>query len=92
MNPLVEQAAVARLAVTRRQLQQLFEGDPQRERGGQFPRSQTMRLLLRARSAGGGKSFIAMLALGLLTSRPALAFKLLRYVSFGALTRFLSRM
>lgn len=93
MNPLIEQAAVAKLAASRRELQELFEGEAPRENNGHFPRSQIMRALLRVRAggAGGGKSLIGMLAIGLLTTRPALALKLLRYVSFGAITRFLSR-
>jgi hypothetical protein len=87
-----EAGIVNRLAISRGQLREIL--DPQRDdsiRGGHgggrqngtFPRSRTMRMLMTSRAAGT----VAAVGAGLLISRPAILWRLLRMIPAGAIAR-----
>jgi len=76
-----------KLASTRQELIDLLRHDSAESLAEEhaFPRSRTMRLLL----GGGGAKTLAVVAAGLLLSRPALGWRLLRMVPLRAVTRSL---
>jgi hypothetical protein len=76
-----------KLASTRQQLIDLLRHEAEVEVAEEhaFPRSRTMRLLI----GGGGLKGLAVIGAGLLVSRPALVWRLLRLVPLRALTRSL---
>jgi hypothetical protein len=87
-----EAEIVNRLSLSRAELREIL--DPQRDdsvrgenggvrKNGAFPRSRTMRMLLTSRAAGT----VAALGAGLLISRPAIVWRLLRMIPAGAIAR-----
>jgi hypothetical protein len=86
-------AIMARLAQTRGEISRLLEPPPDadaegeghhpRGLGEEFPRSRTMRALLSGRGLGA----VGAMAGGLLLARPRLAWRLLRMLPTGAVTR-----
>jgi len=84
-------AIMARLAQTRGEISRLLEppaeseGEGPRPSGvaGGFPRSRTMRALMTGRGIGA----VGALAGGLLLARPRMAWRLLRMLPTGAVTR-----
>ncbi len=74
-----------KLASTRQELIDLLRHEAQTEIAEEhtFPRSRTMRLLI----GGGGVKGLAVLAAGLLLSRPALGWRLLRMVPLRSVMR-----
>jgi hypothetical protein len=88
-TPDPQMRTVARLAETRRQLVELFFPEPSSQtppmRGGVFPRSRTLRLLLSKHGFGA----ISALAGGLLLARPAMLLRLLRWAPVRAIARTL---
>jgi hypothetical protein len=85
-------AIMARLAQTRGEISRLLEPPPSESEGqgpgpsgmaGGFPRSRTMRALMTGRGIGA----VGALAGGLLLARPRMAWRLLRMLPTGAVTR-----
>jgi hypothetical protein len=88
-------AILARLSASRAEIRRLLEPptdesraagetDPSGAAGG-FPRSRTMRLLMSGRGLGA----VGATAAGLLIARPALAWRLIRLLPKGALSRLI---
>jgi hypothetical protein len=74
----------ARLARSRQELIDLFAIERREDVSeGEFPRSHTIRLLMRSRSLGA----LAALAAGLLIARPLTAWRLLRALPLGVFAR-----
>jgi len=85
-------AIMARLAQSRGEISRLLEPPPADSEGegpgpggvaGGFPRSRTMRALMTGRGIGA----VGALAGGLLLARPRMAWRLLRMLPTGAVTR-----
>jgi hypothetical protein len=85
-------AIMARLAQTRGEISRLLEPPPPAREGagptpsgaaGEFPRSRTMRALMTGRGLGA----VGALAGGLLLARPRMAWRLIRMLPTGAVTR-----
>jgi len=85
-------AIMARLAQSRGEISRLLEPPPGGSEGegpgssgvaGGFPRSRTMRALMTGRGIGA----VGALAGGLLLARPRMAWRLLRMLPTGAVTR-----
>ncbi len=85
-------AIMARLAQTRGEISRLLEPPPAPSEGessnpdglaGGFPRSRTMRALMTGRGIGA----VGALAGGLFLARPRMAWRLLRMLPTGAVTR-----
>jgi len=83
---------LARLAQSRAEIRRVLEPPPIEPaearavaRGGEFPRSRTMRMLMSGRGLGVAGAVLA----GLLVARPALAWRLIRLLPTGALARML---
>lgn len=86
-------AIMARLAQSRGEISRLLEPPPPGESEGEqtgpsglaggFPRSRTMRALMTGRGIGA----VGALAGGLLLARPRMAWRLLRMLPTGAVTR-----
>jgi len=87
------EAIMARLAQSRGEISRLLEPPPPGEGEGErpgpggvaggFPRSRTMRALMTGRGIGA----VGALAGGLLLARPRMAWRLLRMLPTGAVTR-----
>jgi hypothetical protein len=80
----------SRLAETRQQLVDLFTqdqeesaGKPAGARGGTFPRSHTIRLLLGRQGLGA----LAAIVGGILVARPAIAWRILRFLPIKTFAR-----
>jgi hypothetical protein len=94
-DAVARDAILARLSASRAEIRRLLEpptgesgeaseAGPSRAAGG-FPRSRTMRLLMSGRGLGA----VGATAAGLLIARPALAWRLIRLLPTGALSRML---
>ncbi len=87
------QLLLARLAQSRAEVQALLDppipqpgsSSESGDRGGEFPRSRTMRALLSSKGLGTAGALIG----GLLLARPSLAMRLLRMVPAGAVGKLL---
>jgi hypothetical protein len=82
---------LAKLAVSREELQRVLDPphtappDGAGDRGGSFPRSRTLRMLM----SGRGVGTLGAVAAGLLVARPALALRILRMLPASAIGRTL---
>lgn len=94
MDDAARDRTLERLAASRAEIRRLLDPPPRvtsdtaphaASESSQFPRSRTMRMLMSVR----GASTVAAVAGGLLISRPALAFRVLRMVPTGAVARML---